>query len=405
MIKRQLESTIKSCLSRFPCVILIGARQVGKSTLMKKVLPHAKFFDLEDLEDYNFISSDPKLFLKTHHGPLVIDEAQFCPDLFKALRVKIDEDRSVNGRFLLSGSSSPHLLNKVCETLAGRIAIIEVPCLTWSEALGRKKSKFYSSLEDPKTLLKLKQNYSIDELFELCFYGLYPEPFLKRNDNKFFRAWQDNYFRTYIERDIRALFPNLELEAYRKLIMMLAQSSGDTIKYSQFSSSLGISEPTVKKYLNTAEGTFIWSSLKAFDKNSKKRLIKMPKGYLRDTILINYSYKLTDIDQMLSRPNFGLIWESFIIEQIYKNLQNVLPRPDFCYYRTQNKAEIDLVIETSKSLIPIEIKTNSSFKKDHILNMKNFMQEYMCDFGLLINNGSEIREIAERIYQVPASFL
>lgn len=237
------------------------------------------------------------------------------------------------------------------------------------------------------------------------FLWIVSRAFLKRNDNKFFRAWQDNYFRTYIERDIRALFPNLELDAYRKLIMMLAQSSGDTIKYSQFSSSLGISEPTVKKYLNIAEGTFMWSSLKAFDKNSKKRLIKMPKGYLRDTILINYSYKLTDIDQMLSRPNFGLIWESFIIEQIYKNLQNVLPRLDFCYYRTQNKAEIDLVIETSKSLIPIEIKTSSSFKKDHILNMKNFMQEYKCDFGLLINNGSEIREIAKRIYQVPASFL
>ena len=320
--------------------------------------------------------------------------------------MKIDEDRGVNGRFLLSGSSSPQLLNNVSESLAGRVAILEVPCLTWGEAFERKESRFYSLLEgSPEDLYKLKANYTINELFELCFYGLYPEPFLKRNDDKFFKAWQDNYFRTYIERDIRSLFPNLELDAYRKLIMMLAQSSGDIIKYSEFAASLGVSEPTVKKYLDIAEGTFIWSSLKAFDKNSKKRLIKMPKGYLRDTLLINHSYKLNDIDQMLSRPNFGSIWETFIIEQIHKNLLNLLPRPSFCYYRTQNKAEIDLVIETSKSLIPVEIKTSSSFKKDHILNMKKFMEEYQCKFGLLINNGSEIREIAEKIYQIPAIYL
>lgn len=128
----------------------------------------------------------------------------------------------------------------------------------------------------------------------------------------------------------------------------------------------------------------------------------MPKGYLKDTLLINYSYKLADIDQMLSRPNFGLIWESFIIEQIRKNLQTSSLRPSFYYYRTQNQAEIDLVIESSKSLIPIEIKTSSTFKKDHIANLNNFIEEYKSDYGLLINNGSEVRQLADKVYQVPA---
>ncbi len=404
MLARQLEATIKLYLSKFPCVVLIGARQVGKSTLLKKVLPKAKFFDLEDLEHYDYINSDPKLFLNTQAIPLVIDEAQLCPDLFKALRVKIDENRQKNGQYLLSGSSSPHLLNNISESLAGRVAIIEVPCLSWDEALEKKQSKIYTHLEESKKFTKLKANYTIDELFELCFYGLYPEPFLKRKDKAFYKLWQENYFKTYIERDIRALFPRLELESYRRLIMMLSQSSGDTIKYSEFASSLGISEPSVKKYLDIAEGTFIWSQLKAFDKNSKKRLIKMPKGYLKDTVLINYSYKLADIDQMLSRPNFGLIWESFVIEQIHKNLQNSMLRPSFYYYRTQNKSEVDLVIETSKSLIPIEIKTSSTFKKDHISNLNNFINEFKSDYGLLINNGSEVRQLTEKIYQVPATF-
>ncbi len=405
MLKRRLKATIESYLSKFPCVVLIGARQVGKSTLLKAVLPKAKFFDLEDLEHYDYINSDPKLFFNTQPTPLIIDEAQLCPDLFKTLRVKIDEDRGANGRYLLSGSSSPHLLSNISESLAGRVAIVEVPCLSWDEALEKKQSELYDYLEKPHKFEQLKANYTVQELFELCFYGLYPEPFLKRKDTEFYKVWQENYFKTYIERDIRSLFPNLELEAYRKLIMMLSLSSGDTIKYSQLASSLAISEPTVKKYLEIAEGTFIWSKLKAFDKNSKKRLIKMPKGYLRDTLLINYSHKLTDIDQMLSRPNFGLIWESFVIEQIRKNLQNTLPRPDFYYYRTQNKAEIDLVIESSKSLIPIEIKTSSSFKKDHIATLKNFIEEFNSDYGLLINNGSEVRQLTNKIYQVPAVFL
>lgn len=405
MLKRELEKTIKSYLSKFPCVVLIGARQVGKSTLMKKVLPDAKFFDLEDLEDYDYISSDPKLFLNTQKKALAIDEAQLCPALFQALRVKIDENRSNYGQYLLSGSSSPHLLNSISESLAGRVAIIEVPCLTWNEAIEREKSEFYSCIETPSNLNELKANYNLDELFNMCFYGLYPEPFIRREDKEFYRVWQENYFKTYIERDIRSLFPNLELESYRRLIMMLCHSSGDTIKYSQFASSLGISEPSVKKYLEIAEGTFIWSKLKAFDKNSKKRLIKMPKGYLKDTVLINYINKFDEIEQMMSKANFGLIWEGFIIEQIRKNLANTASRASYFYYRTQNQAEIDLVIETSKSLIPIEIKTSSSFKKDHINNLNKFIEEFKSSHGFLINNGSEIRQLSNKIYQIPSVFL
>lgn len=405
MLKRELESKIKSYLSKFPCVVLIGARQVGKSTLLKKVLPKAKYYDLENLSDYDYINSDPELFLKDNKGPLVIDEAQLCPDLFKSLRVAIDDKRSENGRYLLSGSSSPHLLNNISESLAGRVAIIEVPCLSWSEALQKPKSKFYDLLEKPNEFINIKAQFSREELLELCFYGLYPEPFLKRSDEEFYKVWQENYFKTYIERDIRALFPKLELEKYRKLIMMLSQSSGETIKYSNFAASLDTSEPTIKKYLEIAEGTFVWGKLKAFDKNSKKRLIKMPKGYLRDTTLINYSYKLHDIEQMLAKPSFGLIWESFILEQIYKNLQNSLLRPDFYYYRTQNKAEIDLIIETSKSLIPIEIKSGSSFKKDHLIHLRNFIEEFKCEYGIIINNGNEVRRVADNIYQIPSTFL
>lgn len=405
MFKRELEAKIKLYLEKFPCVVLLGARQVGKSTLLKKIASKARIYDMENFADFDYVKNDPKQFLDNQKGVVVIDEAQLCPDIFKALRVKIDEDRNQTGRFLLSGSSSPVLLNQISESLAGRVAIIDVPCLSWSEALRAERSNFYESLENPESFYDLPKKYKIEDLHELCFYGLYPEPFLKRNDNEFYRAWQEGYFRTYIERDIRSLFPKLELEKYRKFIMMLTQSSGETIKYSSFASALDISEPTVKTYLEIAQGTFIWNKLNAWDSHSKKRLIKMPKGYLRDTVLINHVYKLIDIEQMLTRPNFGLIWEGFVQEQIFKNLQNKLPRASLYYYRTQNKAEIDLIIQTPKSIIPVEIKSSSSFKKDHITNLTNFIEEYSCDYGILINNGDEIRQLKENIFQVPATFL
>lgn len=405
MLNRNLKEKTLQYLEMFPCVVLLGARQVGKSTLLKQVLPTAKFYDLENLNDFDYINNDPKLFLDSQSTPLVIDEAQFCPDIFKALRVKIDEAREVNGRFLLSGSSSPELLHRISESLAGRVATIDVPCLAWNEALERPLSNIYARLDDPDSFLSLPSHYSLDELYEFCFYGLYPEAFLKRkNDHDYYKVWQENYIRTYIERDIRALFPNLELDKYKKLILMLAQSSSETIKYANFASSLDISEPTVKNYLEIAEGTFIWSRLRAFDKNTKKRLIKMPKGYLRDTLLINYIYRLNDIEQMLSRPDFGLIWESFIIEQLHKNLRFTLSQIKLYYYRTQNGAEIDLIIETPKALIPVEIKSGSSFKKEQITNLKNFIDEFSSPYGLIINNGSEIRKLADKIYQVPAIF-
>jgi predicted AAA+ superfamily ATPase len=405
MLNRNLKEKTLQYLEMFPCVVLLGARQVGKSTLLKQILPTAKFYDLENLNDFDYINNDPKLFLDSQTTPLVIDEAQLCPNIFKALRVKIDEARAINGRFLLSGSSSPELLHQISESLAGRVATIDVPCLAWNEALERPLSNIYANLDDPDSFLSLQSHYNLAELNEFCLYGLYPEAFLKRkNDNDYYKVWQENYIRTYIERDIRALFPNLELDKYKKLILMLAQSSSETIKYANFASSLDISEPTVKNYLEIAEGTFIWSRLRAFDKNTKKRLIKMPKGYLRDTLLVNYIYRLNDIEQMLSRPDFGLIWESFIIEQLHKNLRFIFSQVKLYYYRTQNGAEIDLIIETPKALIPVEIKSGSSFKKEQITNLKNFIDEFSSPYGLIINNGSEVRKLADKIYQVPAIF-
>ncbi len=407
IIKRELEKSVKTLLDKFPCVALLGARQVGKSTLLKRVLPKAKFFDLEHAPDYERITDPGRLDLifKENKGPLVFDEAQLYPELFSALRVQIDKNRKQNGQFLISGSSSPHLIKGISESLAGRIAMIEVPTFSWNEALQKKQSKLYENLNSPESFKKLKPIYTRPELYELCLNGLYPEPFLERKDSLKYQLWQENYIKSYIERDIRALFPQLNIDAYRRFIKMLCFSSGDLFKASNFASSLDVSQPTIKSYLDIAEGTFIWRKLLCYSKNTKKRLVKMPKGYIRNTNIINFLLNINSVEDLIAHPSFGNIWEAFVIEQLIKNLESLFIKADYYFYRTHHQAEIDFIIEGKFGIIPIEIKSGSFTKSDQLRAMTSFIEEQACPYGIVINNGDEIEQISENIYQVPAIFL
>lgn len=404
-LKRALNKKIQELFKSFPAVVLVGARQVGKTTLLKQLLPKANYLDLENSSDLKLIKLDPLYFLSNTKTPLIIDEAQLEPELFKALRVVIDSDRKKNGRFLLSGLSSPNLLKNISESLAGRVAIVEVPNLDWREAYELQESNFAKNIFQIKKLKTLSSSITQTQLMNLCLYGSYPEPFLARRNTNKYLSWQENYIKTYIERDIRALFPTLNLDAYKRFISMLAFSSGEIINKAKFASSLDVSEPTIQKYLEIAEGTFLWRKLKPFSPNTKKRLIKSPRSYLRDTGLINYFLKIKTVDQLRSHPNFGNIWEIFVIEQILKNLDRHLINYDSSFYRTKNGAEVDLVIESYDGIVPIEIKSGSSIDKKHISHLSDFIREYNCPHGILINNADKVVQVSQDIIQVPACFL
>ena len=403
--KRSSLDSIDYLLNNFPCVVVLGARQVGKSTLLKQILPRATFFDLERNADFLRIDSDPELLLQETERPLIFDEAQLSTNLFKALRVEIDRNRQATGQFLLSGSSSPWLLKNISETLAGRVAIVELDPFEWQEGLEKNSSDLIAAFEKPETLKSLNPNFNKRELLEICLYGGYPEPFLKRHDSKFFRLWMENYVKTYVERDIRALFPTLKLDTYKRFVQMLAYASGEIINASNFARSLDVSQPTVKHYLDIVEGTFLWRKLPSYQKNATKRIVKMPKGHLRDTGLINYFLRIQSIDDLKGHPQFGRIWEVFITEQIIRHFKNRIEEIECYYYRTHNQAEIDLIIESRHGLIPVEIKSGSATSKKQLKTLENFILDYKCPFGLLINNGDEVFKLSENIYQLPAIYL
>lgn len=392
-------------MENFPCVVIIGARQVGKTTIIKQLNISDNYYDLEKESDFQIINNDPEYFLSQAKYPLVIDEAQLSPKLFQALRVVIDENRSKKASFLLSGSSSPQLLKNISESLAGRVSIIELPNLSWHEAFKREESQFAKQIFSKEGLENLEAHLNKKELADLILYGTYPEPFLNRSNEDFFFSWQENYIKTYIERDVRSLFPNLNLSAYKRFISMLAYSSGEILNKAKFASALDVSEPTINHYLEIVEGTFLWRKLPAFQSNKKKILIKSPKGYIRDTGLINYFLKIETHEQLLSHPNYGYIWEVFVIEQIVKSLQRNQRNFNTYFYRSKNKLEVDLIIESPQGLIPIEIKSGSSTEANKLNHLKKFIEEYECPYGILVNNGDKLTWLNNKIIQIPAIFL
>lgn len=402
---RAISDSVDYLLQHFPAVVVLGARQVGKSTLIRHLLPEAPFFDLERDSDFQRVNDDPGLLLQEINKPVIFDEAQLSPNLFRALRVAIDQQRDHPGQFLLSGSSSPQLLKQISETLAGRVAVVELDPLSWHEIKEGKANDVVAALAEPEQMTELQPLLSRRELLTLCLYGGYPEPVLKYDDGKFYRLWMENYLKTYIERDIRALFPQLNLDAYKRFIQMLAFSSGEMINASNFARSLDVSQPTIRKYFEIVEGTFLWRRIPSYQKNVRKRIVKMPKGHLRDTGLINYFLRLHNSDDMQAHPQFGRIWETFISEQLIRHFKNRIESIDYYYYRTQNQAEVDLILETDDGLIPIEIKAGSVTGKRQIIALEQFIKEHNCRYGVVINNGEEIFKLTPSVYQLPAIYL
>lgn len=399
---------IKELLKAFPCVALLGARQVGKTTLMRKILPAAQVIDLEYEQDFQRLTHDIGYFLDEHEGPLGFDEAQLCPDLFKALRVKIDSRRDEMGQYLITGSSSPELLRNLSESLAGRVAIIEISPLLAEEINHTELSPFVSILKNCSWQeLRTLRNPAVtkEELNNHLLYGGYPDAVKECSDMDAYDLWMDNYVKTYIERDIRALFPKLDLVSYRQFVKMLCFNSGNICNYSEFARTLDVSQPTIKSYFHIAEGTFLWQTLPSFSFNIKKRVLKMPKGYIRDSGLLNYMCGFHSLEALKSTQQFGRLWECYIIENLLRKLRLQVVRLEAYYYRTQHQAEIDLILTGRFGIIPIEIKSGSTILSRQLRTLSTFIEEHDCPIGIVINNADKVEFFSEKIVQVPATFI
>jgi len=366
-----------------------------------------KILDLEKNSDYDLVTSDPDLFLRLNPNKVALDESQLLPPLFSALRVAIDSNRHVSGRYIITGPSSPELIKSISESLAGRVAIIEVAPLSIGEAYEQPSNDFYRLISERcslNELLSLSVDKNLDEISNYWLHGGYPEPWVKNNP-RFRKLWLQNYLHTYIERDIIRLFPGLNREKYRLFIQMLGHLSGNIINYSDVARTLGISQPTVREYFQIAHGTFIWRHIPAYEKNVTKRIIKHPKGYIRDTGLLHFILHLNDLDMLLSHPQMGHSWESMVIENLLRELNCLGVHCDYYHYRTGGGAEIDLILEGEFGLLPIEIKYNQRTNQRNLRALRDFIEEHNCPYGIVINNDEQVRQYDEKIIGIPFACL
>jgi len=408
-LKRNLEAKVNSLLNYFPVVIILGVRQCGKTTLAQMLRPEWRYFDLERGRDYDFITRDLEFFIKEHPHSIIIDEAQRYPSLFQELRGIVDRDRKRKNRFLLTGSSSLDLIKNVSESLAGRVGLVELATLKSNERYGLDLPDFYQLFQDPlnhrtaEFIKSLKSHLSHDQLMEMFLKGGYPEPLLAE-DVHFYDSWMENYVQTYVQRDIRAIFPRLDIVKYQRFVSMLAALSGTIINRSQIGRSLDISEKAIRDYLQIAEGSYIWRNIPSYEKSISKSVVKMPKGNIRDGGLAHFLQGITRRQQLLTYPQVGATFEAFVFEEIIKGIQSTtLSNWRYYYFRTKNGAEIDMILEGPFGILPIEIKFGSTIKPNQLKSMKAFVYKNDLPLGIIINNSDEARLLADRIVQLPAT--
>lgn len=335
-LNRHHFTKINALLAEFPVVAILGPRQCGKSTLAKHLLQNKEktlYLDLEKPSDLKKLT-DPELFFASQQDKLFcLDEIQRLAELFPFLRSFCDEqDR--NELFLILGSASPKLLKQSSETLAGRIIYVELSPFLFSEA---------------------SQEQSYADLTKYWNRGGFPRSFLASND-EFSYEWRLSFIKTFLERDIPALDFNITNSTMQRLLIMLAHSQGQLVNYSKLGSSLGVSNHTVKSYVDLLSETFIVRILRPYLSNTKKRLVKSPKVYIRDTGILHSLLAIQTFTDLFSHPVFGSSWEGLAVENILVRY----PKWKASFYRTSNGNEIDLILEKGIRKIAFEFKASKS---------------------------------------------
>jgi predicted AAA+ superfamily ATPase len=378
MINRLLQEKAEKSLARYPVVGILGSRQVGKTTLAKMIKNRMKrkviYLDLELPSDLNKLQ-DPELYLSRFEDTLVIiDEIQRMLSLFPLLRALVDRKRTA-GRFLILGSASPELIRHSSESLAGRIIYHEL---------------------SPFSLAEINS----ESIQKLWLRGGYPKSYLLRsNDDSF--TWREAFIKTYLEMDIPQLGIRIPAQQLRRFWTMIAHSHGQLWNASKIAGSLGISAPTVRSYLDILEETFIVRQIQPYHSNIKKRLIKSPKVYIRDSGLLHTLLNIRSIEDLHGHPSLGSSWEGFIVEQIL----GILPeRWQTYFYRTGAGAEIDLILFDSKHKpVAIEIKYSISPKVDR--GFWNAYEDLSCKKGYVVYPGIESYPLGKNVVTLPVKDL
>lgn len=360
-INRTMEETFKRMSSQFSVILLTGPRQVGKTTMLKKLALEEgnkrEYISLDDITERNLAKNDPKLFLQLHKPPVFIDEVQYAPELFPYIKIYVDEHQHP-GDFWLTGSQIFKLMEGVQESLAGRVCLLHMSPLSQSEINNKSSEPFTVDFERLLRRNKEVSGRSIEEVYQCIWQGSMPA--LLNGTNTEHDNVYGSYISTYIDRDVREIADKIDSLKFLHFVTATAALAGQMLNYKTIADLADISVPTVKKWLNILERLGIIFYLHPFANNLLKRMVSKPKLYFYDCGLVCYLTKWQSPETLLNGAMSGAILENFVVSEIVKSYQNAGKTPYVYYYRDKDNKEIDVVLESDGCLYPLEVKRTTS---------------------------------------------
>ena len=394
-IKRSIEKELKKMSESFPVVMITGARQVGKTTILNNMKERKKinYVSLDDLATRSLAIEDPEMFLARYKAPLIIDEFQYAPDLLVYIKIIVDKRRQehlkdekvqATGLYYLTGSQVFHTMKNVSESLAGRVGLLELYPLSNREIEEKKDELFLPQYEKLEKREKSKR-IEIEKLYEKILKGNYPE--LYSNDKIESKTFFETYIKTYIERDIRELISVKDETKFLKFIESIAVRTGQELNINDITNSIEISNNTAQNWLSILVSTGLVYLLQPYSNNNIARIVKRPKIYFMDTGLACFLAGYMDSVTLEKSAFNGAILETYVVTEIIKSFANngMDSRKYLYYYRDNNGKESDLLIFYDNTVYPIEIKKNFNPGKQAI---KNF--DIVEKFGVNVGNGGVV---------------
>jgi predicted AAA+ superfamily ATPase len=370
MYKRTLEKTVKEISKTFPVLLITGPRQVGKTTLLEMCQEKDRgYVTLDDLDIRQIAQNDPGLFIQTYKAPLIIDEVQYAPNLFSYIKMEVDKYKK-DGMYWLTGSQKFHLMKGITESLAGRVAIVDLLGFSQAEING------YSQKQIPFIPIKewiaknhFKGSKKVMDVYNQIWLGSYP----KANnyiDKKTRERFYSSYIQTYINRDVKDILNVSDNTTFYNFISAVAARTGQLLNYSDIARDVGIDVKTSKSWLSVLETSGLVYLLRPYFSNLTKRLVKAPKLYFLDTGLCTYLTRWIDPESLEKGAMSGAILETYMFIEILKSYWHNGLEEHFYYYRDADQKEIDLIIETGDTIYPIEFKKTAT---PSISATKNFV--------------------------------